>query len=69
MWQDPVVQETRILRDSFAAQYDYDADAIFEAILARQSASKRPQVSYAQYPSQQAESAQLRVAEPNRQND
>lgn len=47
MWQDPIVQETRGLREAFAAQYGYDADAIFEAILERQAHSQKPKVSYA----------------------
>ena len=37
MWQDPIVQETRRLRDAFAAQHGYDADAIFQAILGEHS--------------------------------
>jgi hypothetical protein len=66
MWHDPIVQETRLLRDTFSAQHGHDADAIFEAILLRQSASKRQQVSYAKYHSQSDDSIQFLVAEPNR---
>ncbi len=36
MWHDPIVEETRQLRDEFARQFNYDADAIFEAIKIRQ---------------------------------
>ena len=46
MWQDPIVQETRGLREAFAAQYGHDADAIFHAILEQQEHSQRPKVSY-----------------------
>lgn len=47
MWQDPIVQETRRLREAFASQHGHDADAIFQAILENQSLSKRKRVSYA----------------------
>lgn len=47
MWKDPIVQETRSLREAFASQYGHDADAIFQAILERQAQSPRPKVSYA----------------------
>jgi hypothetical protein len=40
MWQDPVVAETRALREEYARQFDHDADAIFEDILRRQSAKE-----------------------------
>ena len=46
MWQDPIVQETRQLREAFASQYGHDPDAIFQAILEKQSLSQRPKVSY-----------------------
>ena len=47
MWQDPIVQETRRLREAFAAQYGHDADAIFQAVLEKQALSQRPKISYA----------------------
>ncbi|MFA7241684.1 MAG: hypothetical protein WC091_16355 [Sulfuricellaceae bacterium] len=47
MWQDPIVQETRQLREVFASQHGHDADAIFQAIMEKQSLSQRPRVSYA----------------------
>lgn len=46
MWQDPIVQETRQLREAFASQHGHDADAIFQAILERQSHSQRRRVSF-----------------------
>jgi hypothetical protein len=46
MWEDPIVQETRQLREAFASQYGHDPDAIFQAILEKQSLSQRPKVSY-----------------------
>jgi hypothetical protein len=37
MWKDPIVTETRILRDEYARQFNYDADAIFEDLMAKQA--------------------------------
>lgn len=46
MWQDPIVTETRLLREQYANQFGYDADAIFQDILRRQTASGRKLVSF-----------------------
>jgi hypothetical protein len=46
MWQDPVVAETRLLREQYASQFSHDADAIFQDILRRQTASGRKLVSF-----------------------
>ena len=46
MWNDPIVQETRQLREAFATQHGHDADAIFQAIVEKQSQSKRQRVTY-----------------------
>lgn len=37
MWQDPVVNETRSLREQYANQFNHDPDAIFQDILKRQA--------------------------------
>ena len=37
MWQDPIVIETRSLRDEYARQFNYNADAIFEDLMAKQA--------------------------------
>jgi hypothetical protein len=37
MWKDPVVAETRALRDEYARQFNYDADAIFEDLIKKQA--------------------------------
>jgi hypothetical protein len=37
MWEDPIVEETRKLRDEYANQHHHDIDAIFEDIQKRQS--------------------------------
>lgn len=38
MWQDPIVAETRSLRDEYARQFNYDVNAIFEDLMAKQAA-------------------------------
>ena len=40
MWQDPIVQATRLLREEYATQFNHDADAIFADISKRQSQKK-----------------------------
>jgi hypothetical protein len=37
MWKDPVVAETRALREEYACQFNYDADAIFEDLVKKQA--------------------------------
>lgn len=37
MWKDPIVAETRALRDEYARQFNYDADAIFADLMAKQA--------------------------------
>jgi len=37
MWKDPIVTETRQLREQYASQFAHSADAIFQDILRRQS--------------------------------
>ena len=46
MWQDPIIQETRDRRERYAAQFNYDADAIFDDIRERQKESKRKRVKF-----------------------
>jgi hypothetical protein len=45
MWQDPVVAETCALRDEYARQFNYDADAIFEDLTAKQALHPERMVS------------------------
>jgi hypothetical protein len=46
MWQDPIVKETRELREQYVSKFKHDADAIFEDILERQEKSVRKRVSF-----------------------
>lgn len=45
MWNDPIVEETRKLRESYAAEHNHDLEAIFQDILQRQANSHRSYVS------------------------
>lgn len=46
MWEDPIVKETRELREEYASKFKHDADAIFEDILKRQAKSGRKRVVF-----------------------
>lgn len=39
MWTDPIIEETRRLRESYAEEHGHDMDAIFQDILRRQKES------------------------------
>ena len=52
MWQDPVVKETRELRERCAEQFKHDLNAIFEDICKRQDKSGR---DYVRLPSRRPE--------------
>ena len=38
MWQDPIVAETRALRDEYARQFNYNINEIFKDLMAKQAA-------------------------------
>jgi hypothetical protein len=46
MESDPIVEETRILREQYARKFNHDIDAIYEDIQQRQMQSKQKPVSY-----------------------
>lgn len=46
MWQDPIVKETRELRELYASRFKHDANAIFEDILKRQEKSERKRIAF-----------------------
>ena len=46
MWKDPVVEETRKLREEYAAAFDHNLDAIVEDIRKRQRESGKKIVSF-----------------------
>lgn len=48
---DPIIAEVRAIRQAYAARFDYDVEAIFKDIRARQQASGR---NYVRFPAESA---------------
>jgi hypothetical protein len=46
MWQDPIVAETRSLRDEYSRQFNYDAEAIYKDLMAKQAMHPERMVSF-----------------------
>ena len=46
MWNDPIVEETRRLRDEYAAQFGYDLEALFRDLKEQERQSGRAVVSF-----------------------
>jgi fibrillarin-like rRNA methylase len=46
MWKDPIVEETRKLREQYASQFNHDIDAIFKDIQQRQAQLGKKLVSF-----------------------
>jgi hypothetical protein len=46
MWKDPIVVETRALRDEYAKQFAYDGNAIIADILRRQALAGKSLVAF-----------------------
>ena len=46
VWEDPIVAEVRQVRETYAATFDYDLQALFQDIKAQEAQSDRIFVSY-----------------------
>jgi hypothetical protein len=46
MWEDPIVEEVRKVRDAYAKQFNYDLKAIYHDLKQQEKASGRTFVSY-----------------------
>ncbi len=46
MWQDPIVAETRALREEYADALNHDLNAIFNDLMAKQAAHPERMVSF-----------------------
>ena len=58
MWNDPIVAEVRQVREAHAAKFNFDLDAIFADLKAKERASGRKCVRYPPRPARSpAESA------------
>jgi hypothetical protein len=44
-WKDPVVEEIRAIRDTYAKQFDYDIEAICRDLKAQEIQSERETIS------------------------
>ena len=40
-WQDPIVEEVRKARDAYAKQFNYDLDAIYQDLKAKERRSRQ----------------------------
>lgn len=40
-WKDPIVEELHTVRDAYAQQFNYDLDAIYRALKAKERQSKQ----------------------------
>ncbi len=46
MWEDPIVAEVRKIREDYAAQFNFDLQALYRALKEREQQDPRPKVSY-----------------------
>jgi len=46
MWQDPIVAETRALRNEYARQFNNDINDIFKDLMAKQAAHPERTVAF-----------------------
>lgn len=46
VWEDPIVAEVRQVRETYAATFDYDLQALFQDIKAQEAQSDHTFVSY-----------------------
>ena len=45
MWQDPIVQEVRAIRDAYAKKFNYDIEAIYRNLKEQEAKSNREFIS------------------------
>lgn len=46
MWEDPIVEEVRKVREAHAAQFNYDLEAIYRDLKRQEKESERTFASY-----------------------
>lgn len=54
MWEDPIVAEVRKIREEYAAQFNYDLQALYRALKEREQQDPRPKVSFPPKPAKLA---------------
>jgi hypothetical protein len=62
MHNDPIVEEVRKIRDAHAAKFNYDLDAIFQDLKAKEQASGR---QFVRYPPRPTKTPQKRATAQN----
>ncbi|MBF0099093.1 MAG: hypothetical protein HQM04_18955 [Magnetococcales bacterium] len=50
MWEDPIVEEIRKVREEHAARFNYDLDAIYQDLKRMQEESGREYVDFSRNP-------------------
>lgn len=50
MWNDPIVEEVRRIRDEHAAQYHYDPQLIYQALKAEENAYQGKKITLSPKP-------------------
>ena len=46
MWEDPIVAEVRRIREDYAAQFNFDLQALCRALKEREQQDPRPKVTF-----------------------
>jgi len=46
MWEDPIVAEVRKVREDYAAQFNFDLQALCRALKEREQRDPRPKISF-----------------------
>ena len=46
MWEDPIVAEVRKIREDYAAQFNFDLQALYRALKEQEQQDPRPKVSF-----------------------
>jgi hypothetical protein len=54
MWEDPIVAAVRKIREDYAAQFDYDLQALCRALKEHEQQDPRPKVSFPPKPARLA---------------
>ena len=50
MWQDPIVEELRKLRDAHAASHHYDSACIYQELMEKEAQAQQQGVKFVSFP-------------------
>lgn len=54
-WEDPIVEEVRMIRDAHAKKFNYDVDAIFNDLVNKQALNEKLGFKYVSLPPKRRE--------------